>query len=111
MKRYPPMRWAAINRVLAFESLTPADACKISQTLMAPMRTKVMPSQTLVELLSMLELCVAKLTGSYGTLFLTFRASQEYKRIGCSGRACSAILRACYRAANVGSCEKFRHLP
>jgi hypothetical protein len=53
MKRYPPIRWAAISPALAFASLTRADACRTSQTFIAPTRTKVMPSQTLVELLSM----------------------------------------------------------
>src|ERR1700680_1650255 len=58
MKRYPPIRWAAIKRVLAFASLTRADACRISQTLMAPTKTNATPSQTLVALLIMVELCI-----------------------------------------------------
>src|SRR5579871_5827827 len=53
MKRYPPIRWAAIKRELAFAFFTRAEACRISQTLIAPMRTNARPSQTLVELLSM----------------------------------------------------------
>ena len=44
---------AAINRVMAFGFLTWADACGMSHTLIAPIRTNVMPSQRLAELLSM----------------------------------------------------------
>ena len=44
---------AAINRLLAFASVTRADACRTSQTFKAPTRTNVMPNQTLVEPLIM----------------------------------------------------------
>src|ERR1700686_2545143 len=53
MKRKPPIRWAAIKPALTVASFTRTDACKMSQTLIAPTRTNVIPSQRLAELLSM----------------------------------------------------------
>jgi len=52
------MRWAAIKRVLACASLTRADACKMSHTLTAPIRTNATPSQRLAVLLSMSNLSI-----------------------------------------------------
>ena len=37
MKRYPPIRWAAIKRPLYFVLLSLADDCRMSHTLIAPL--------------------------------------------------------------------------
>ena len=56
-RRAKPLRDFLLRRALAFASRARADACKMSQTLIAPTRTNVTPSPRLADLLSIVGLC------------------------------------------------------